>query len=175
MRDLRTHFSTPWALPLALVLASAAAGDAAAQERTTATYDDWVVQCVSVAGSPKACDMVQIAQVQGRNAPFSRVAIAHPERGKPLKLSVEVPPNVTALAEMHIQTSDSDPGLAAPFDRCLPAGCVAQFVIPDDELRRFRAAGKPGKITFKIANGRAIAIPLSFKGFDQAFDALATD
>jgi invasion protein IalB len=173
MRDLRPL----WAPLLATALVMPMAGKAAAQERTTATYDAWVVQCQIAPGPPpqKTCEMAQTTQVQGRNILFSRVAIEHPIRGKPLKLLVQVPVDVSLLASVSIRTSASDPGLIAPFDRCVPAGCFAEFEITDDALRKFRTAAETGKVTFKAANGRDIAIPLSFKGFAQAFDALAVE
>jgi invasion protein IalB len=89
-----------------------------APQRTTATYGDWVVQCVTEAqqAHQKICDMAQSTQVQGRNLPFSRVAIAHPVKG--------------------------------------------------------RAAAGAGKLSFADAGGHEVSVPLSFNGFNQAFDAL---
>ncbi|HLW89968.1 MAG TPA: hypothetical protein VKS78_01535 [Roseiarcus sp.] len=66
MRDFR--LGTAGLLPaLALVATTAVA---AAQERTTASYDDWVVECQTQTGPPeqKLCDMSQISQLQ--NLPF---------------------------------------------------------------------------------------------------------
>ena len=168
-------------LLFALALTVASTGHAAAQQATTATYDDWVLQCQTEAATPpqpvqKACDMVQVTQARGSNNPFSRIAILHAVKGQPIKMVVQVPVNVLLRSEVHIQASDTDPGIVAPFDRCLPGGCFADFELKDDIIKKFRAAGaKPGKLTFKTANGQEIAIPLSFKGFGPAFDALAKD
>lgn len=144
-------------------------------QRTTATYDDWVVECVTLNGPPpqKNCDMVQVAQVQGSNQPFSRVGLGRPAKGEPVKLVVQVPVNVSFGTNVHIRTSDADPGLGAPFARCVPAGCFADFVIKDDAFAKLRAASGAGKLSFADANGHDIAVPLSFKGFAQAFNALA--
>lgn len=148
-----------------------------AQERTTATYDDWVLQCAEVKGSPpthKTCDIEQLTQMQsqGRTVPLSRVAIGKPEKGQPVRLTVQVPVNVYLRTEVRIQASASDPGLAAPFDRCLPAGCFADFALKEDSIKKFRAATAAGKMTFQSANGQNVAIPLSFKGFGPAYEAL---
>jgi invasion protein IalB len=148
-----------------------------APQRTTATYEDWVVQCQTQAGPPleKVCDMAQATQMQGKNLPFSRVAIAHPAKGQPVKLFVQVPINVSFATNVRIQTGDSDPGLAAPFARCVPSGCFADFDIKDDALKRFRTASGAGKLSFADAGGHDVAVPLSFKGFSQAFDALSKE
>jgi invasion protein IalB len=148
---------------------------AEAQESTTATYEDWVLQCQVQSGpsAQKACDIAQVSQVQGR--PVSRVAIAHPQKGQPVKLVVQVPVNVALHGNVRIQASDADAGLTVPFDRCIQVGCFAEFDLRDDELRKFRTATGAGKLTFTAANDQAVAIPVSFKGFGPAFDALTKE
>jgi invasion protein IalB len=152
----------------------AAQGDA--PQSTTATYGDWVVQCQTQAGPPpqKVCDMAQVAQaqVQGRTVPFSRIGIARPAKGEPVRFIVQVPVNVSFATNVRIQTGDSDPGIVAPFARCVPSGCFADFDLKEEMLRKFRAAAAGGKLTFADAGGHEISAPVSFAGFAQAFDAL---
>jgi invasion protein IalB len=148
-------------------------------QRTTATYESWVLECTTQAGPPqqKVCDIAQAvqAQVQGRTIPFSRIGLGHPAKGQPLKLVVQVPVSVTFSTHVKVQTDDNDPGIAAPFARCVPGGCVADFEVGDDVLKKFRAASGKGKISFADATGREITVPLSFNGFNQAFEALAKE
>jgi invasion protein IalB len=148
-----------------------------APQRTTATYDDWIVQCETRPGPPleKLCDMAQVTQVQGRNTPFSRVAIPRPAKGEPVKLVVQLPVNASFATNVHLQTGDGDTGIAVPFARCLPAGCFADIDIGEDALKKFRAASSVGKLSFADASGRDVAVPVSFKGFAQAFDALGRE
>jgi invasion protein IalB len=152
----------------------AAQGDA--PQSTTATYGDWVVQCQTQAGPPpqKLCDMAQVAQaqVQGRTVPFSRIGIARPAKGEPVRFIVQVPVNVSFATNVRIQTADADPGIVAPFARCLPSGCFAEFDLKEEMLRKFRAAAAGGKLTFADAGGHEISAPVSFSGFAQALDAL---
>jgi invasion protein IalB len=144
-------------------------------QRTTATYGDWVVQCVANSSPPPdaICDMSQVTQVQGKNVPFSRVAVAHPDKGQPVKLIVQVPVNVSFATQVHIQTSDDDPGVIAPFANCNPNGCFAEFDLRDDLLKKLYGATSAGKMSFADAGGHAITVPMSFNGFSQAFDALS--
>jgi len=144
-------------------------------QRTTATYGDWVMQCETDVGSPpqKACQIIQSTQVQGKNQPFSLVIIPHPAKGQPVKLVVQVPVNVSFATNVRLRTDDADPGIAAPFARCLPAGCFAEFDLKDDVLKKFRAAtAVVGKLSFADGGGHDLAVPLSLKGFAQAYDAL---
>jgi invasion protein IalB len=143
-------------------------------QRTTATYDDWVMQCETQAGSPpqKACQITQTTLVQGKNQPFSLVAIPHPTKGQPVRLVIQVPVNASFATNVRIRTDDADPGIAAPFARCVPAGCFAEFDLKDDYLKKLRALSGLGKFSFADAGGHDVSIPLSFKGFVQAYDAL---
>jgi invasion protein IalB len=121
--------------------------------------------------------MSQVAQVttQGRSSPFSRVAVAHPVKGQPVKLVVQVPVNASFSSNVHIQSSDTDAGITAPFSRCVPSGCFAEFEIKEDVLKKLRTVSGAGKVSFSDATGHDVAVPVSFKGFGQAIDALAKE
>ena len=173
MRHLHFH-PTPL---LAAALVVALALSAAAQERTSASYEDWVLQCETQTGPParKVCEIMQTTQMQGRNVPVSRVAVAHPEKGQPVKLTAQVPVNIQLAGNIRLQASDADAGLTVPFNTCVPAGCFAELELKDDAIRKFRAATDAGKLTYKTTNGQPVVIPVSFKGFGRAFDALGKE
>jgi invasion protein IalB len=148
-------------------------------QQTSATYEDWVVQCETRAGPPaeKLCEMQQMtqAQVQGASRPFTRVIIPRPQKGQPAKLLVQVPVNVSFRTDVRIVPSETDPGLTAPFSQCVPAGCFAEIEIKDDAIKRLGAITAPGKLTFADAGGHEISVPISFKGFIAAYEALLKD
>jgi invasion protein IalB len=144
-------------------------------QRTTASYGDWVVRCEIIPGPPpqKSCDMEQLAQVQGQAQPISRVAIPLPPKGEGPKIFIQLPINVSFAVPLKITADTKDAGISTPFRRCVPAGCFAEVELKDDLQKKFRAAAaEPGKIVFKDAADRDVTIPLSFKGFAQAFEAL---
>jgi invasion protein IalB len=146
---------------------------------TTASYANWVLSCDTVPGPPpqKTCEIAQIvqAQAQGRTAPFSRISIAHPVKGQPVKLTVQVLPSVVFSTAVRLQAADNDTGISVPFARCALTGCFADFDIKDDMMRKFRAATGNGKVTYADFTGKEVVVPLSFSGFTQAFDALAKE
>ena len=155
-----------------------ASGTASAQQSRTATYSDWVLQCVNDAETPpkKTCDIFQTTQVVGKNLTFSRIGIEGPIKGKPVKLITQLPVNVSLHSPVQIQLPDnSAPAIAAPFDRCVPTGCFAEIELKTDVLKIFNASEGTGKVTFKDASGRSLTVPLSLKGFRPAFDALAKE
>jgi invasion protein IalB len=146
-----------------------------AQQSTTASYEDWTVRCATRAGPPpqKLCEMEQLSHLQGKEQPFSRVAIARPEKGKPIALVVELPVNVWLATGIRIEIGGKDANLSAPFARCGPAGCFAEIALNDAAMQKFRDGTAPATIVFTNVAQRQVTIPLSFKGFGQAFDALA--
>jgi len=143
-------------------------------QRTTASYGDWVVRCEVAPGPPpqKNCDMEQQALVQGQATPLSRALVPMPQKGEPPKLFLVLPLNVSFSGPVKVMTNDKDAGITTPFRRCVPAGCIAEIELKDDLQKKFRASTETGKILFKDAADRDFAIPLSFKGFAQAFEAL---
>jgi invasion protein IalB len=146
-------------------------------QSTTATYADWVVQCLTRAATPqekaeKLCEMAQVTQLQGKNVPFSRIAVERPTKEQPTKLIVQVPVNASFATPVHVQTADADPGMTSPFARCVPGGCFAEFDLKEEALRKLRAANGVGKLSFADAGGHDVAVPLSFNGFAQAYEAL---
>lgn len=177
MPKIADEYRTRCALAAAFVAALAGNSPVSAQQSTAATYDDWVVRCVTEQGPPpkKACDMDQITKVQGQPNPLSRVAISRPVKDQPIKLVIQLPVNISLSAPVRLHTGEKDPGTATPFQRCLPAGCFAELELRDDVVKRLRTATERGRITFKDAGERDVVIPLSFKGFGNAFDALAKE
>jgi invasion protein IalB len=151
----------------------ATSGSAFAQQSTAATYGDWVVRCV-MQGMPakKTCDMEQTTEAQGKNIPISHVAIAQPMKAPPFSLIVQLPVNVWLATGVKIEMNDKDAGFAGHFVYCAPAGCFADVEVSADTLKKFRVATAPGRIVFKNAGQRDVAIPISFKGFGEAYDAL---
>jgi invasion protein IalB len=151
-----------------------AAAPATTPESTTATYADWTVQCGRRIGSPSqmVCAMMQTTQVRGKGKVFSRVVIIHSAKGEPYRLTVELPVDASFTQAVRIETNDADTLLSAPFERCVPIGCFANIDLGTGALQKLRAAAGAGKLLFADAVGRDIAVPLSFKGFSKALDAI---
>ena len=169
MNDFR-----PWLLSVAVLVAAPTHGFA--QQQTTATYEDWTVRCVASGKPPKkVCDLEQLSHLKGTERPFSRIEISRPAKGQPLRLLVQVPVNVSLATGVRVQVDGRDWGLAGPFRRCLLAGCFATIALKDGVLKTFGATKAPVRIVYANAAKAKVAIPLSLKGFSQAFDALTKE
>jgi invasion protein IalB len=119
--------------------------------------------------------MVQYTQVKGQQGVLTQVAIGRPVKGQPVKIVVQVPIGVWLPSGVTLITGSKDPGLSATFKRCAAAGCFADTDVRDDTIRKLRALTDQGHINFKDGAQKDVSLPVSFKGFGAAYDALSKD
>jgi invasion protein IalB len=166
------------AMPPAAAPAPSPGGEAGGPERTSAQFGDWMVQCVVLPQTGRrACEMAQTVQDPQRQQPVAVVALGRAAKEQPLKLAIRVPVNVlvSAPAQLVLEGSAGEP-VALAFQRCTinPVGCFAERELREDLLRRLRArpAEQAARIAWRDAGGGEAAIPVSFRGFAAAYDAL---
>jgi invasion protein IalB len=144
-------------------------------QQTTATFEDWIVRCETRAGPPKqkVCEMVQFTQVKGRTGVLTQIAIGRPVKGQPIKVVIQVPIGVWLPSGAALAPGGNNGNISADFKRCVPSACFAEVEVHDDTIRKLRAMHEAGKLQFKDGNQKDVAIPVSFKGFGAAYDALS--
>ena len=159
-----------------------AANEGGGPERTTAQFGDWAVQCAvlpqgTANASRRICEMAQLVQDQQRQQPVAVVAIGRTAKEQPMRIAVRVPVNVIVSAPAQL-VLDGTPGEPATlgFTRCTlsPVGCFAERELRDDLLRRLRgrAPEQGGRIVWRDGGGGEASIPVSFRGFAAAYEAL---
>lgn len=145
-------------------------------ERTSAQFGDWAVQCVATQQGRRICEMAQTVQDQARNQPVAVIAIGRLSREQPMKLAVRLPVNVAVAVPAQFSLEGGGEPMSMGFTRCsiVPVGCFAERDLRDDLLRRLRTrtAEQPGRITWRDANGAEATIPVTFRGFGAAYEAL---
>jgi invasion protein IalB len=145
-------------------------------QATTATYGDWVLRCQKQGeGAPaiKTCEVAQSLQVQGQADPVVQIAIGRLSQKDPLKLVIVVPTNVSfpSTPQLAIDEKDEHPAMLT-WRRCVPGGCVAETIVKDDLLKRWRSQSGRGRLQIKDAGNRDVVLPFSFRGLSEALDAL---
>jgi invasion protein IalB len=146
---------------------------------TTASFGDWTLRCQRVSDNPKSariCEVAQVLQSQGQQAPIAQIAIGRAAAGEPLRVTAVMPVSISFPSAVQIAIGEKD---AKPLElgwrRCIPSGCFADAALGDDVIKQWRKASEPGRIVFKDAAGRDLALPLSTRGLDQAVEALAKE
>jgi invasion protein IalB len=119
--------------------------------------------------------MIQATQNQ-QQQPVSVLAIGRLTRTDPLRLVARVPVNALVAQPARL-TLEGDQPLTLPFRHCSanPVGCYAELELRDEAmLRRLRGRTpeQPGKLEFREPAGQDVGIPVSFRGFGAALEAL---
>jgi invasion protein IalB len=154
---------------------------------TTATYGTWVLRCVRVAAAAgetgskagrlgtRSCEVVQTVQVQGQQQPVAQLAIGRLPGEETLIMTAVLPVNVSLPGAVRVVADAKAPaeaaGVALAWKRCAGGSCIADAQ-PDDEALDALRSGSAGQVRFTDAAGRTVAIPLSWRGLDQALSAL---
>jgi invasion protein IalB len=166
---------TPAATPPSTAPAiTAPATPADAPERTSAVFGDWTVQCVTRTPGNRVCEMVQGTQNQ-QQQPVSVLAVGRLAKTDPLRMVARVPVNAMVSQAARLTLEGGEP-LTLPFRHCInQVGCFAEFELRDETvLRRLRGRTpeQPGKLEFRDPAGQEVTIPVSFRGFVAALEAL---
>lgn len=92
---------------------------------------------------------------------------------KKLRLTVVLPNNATIPAQPTVANEDAGQDeVKLAWHRCMPGGCFADALLPDDVVKAWRNSTEQGRITFRDGLGRDIGVPISFRGLSPALDAL---
>jgi invasion protein IalB len=137
-----------------------------AQQRTTATYDEWTVSCVE---NQKVCEITSSQQLEGQSAIASQITISGLAKDKPARISIQIPPNAWIASGIKLTADEKDTGIAAAFRWCVPSRCLADVEVKQDILKKLADLGdRPGNLVFQDATQHDQKIPFSFKGLGQA-------
>jgi invasion protein IalB len=152
---------------------------AAAPSRTTASFGDWTLRCDRLADAtpPKrSCELGLTVQHAGDQTVLAQVAVGRPAAGEPLRFTAVLPANISVGTAPKLLVDAKDAGAVdLAWVRCLPGGCIATAGVSDDLLRKLKASANPGQLEYRDAAGREIKLPISWRGFGEAFEALGKE
>ncbi|MBB4199612.1 hypothetical protein CCR94_14935 [Rhodoblastus sphagnicola] len=149
---------------------------------TTATFGDWLMRCQRLGEADKAqkvCEIVQTIQAgpQGQQQqPIAQLAFGRVKSSDPWRITAHLPNNILLPSVVRFTTGEKD---AKPTElswrRCVPVGCFADASATDAQWKYYRAQTENGALDFTDGVGRPVKLPISFRGFAQAADALAKE
>jgi invasion protein IalB len=146
---------------------------------TSANFGDWTLRCQRLgngAETRRVCEVTQQIRAQDQQNPVAELAIGRLKKADPLRLTVVLPVNVTISNPPSFSADSKVPELLdLVWRKCLPGGCIADALMTDDVLRRWKTQAGAERITWTDAAGRDFTIGLSFRGLAQALDALSRE
>ncbi|MCR0981200.1 invasion associated locus B family protein [Roseomonas populi] len=139
-------------------------------DRTSATYDNWTLNCGRSGGIERRCEVSQTL-VNPQGQPLVQLVARRDAAAGSVTFSAQVGVNVT-VSEAARLTPEGQPGLTLPFARCLPRGCFAEVALPEAALPGLARAAETARLEFRNAEGGAVAFAVSLRGLATALDAL---
>jgi len=160
----------------ALLVALAAAGHAFAQAQpqgqpaaNAETYKDWVVGCDPPKDGVRQCGMVQNLTVKETGQMVARLTVQQERNGE--RVGILLGPLGTSLAAGVTTQVDAGPQNRLQFEQCVPAGCVARWLLDPRTLDALKR-GRTLTVGFASVDGRKVNIPMSLLGFGEGLAAL---
>jgi invasion protein IalB len=152
---------------------------APAPDRTTASFGDWVLRCdrrTDLTPPQRFCELGQTVQRQGDTGAQAQFALGRLVATDPMRFTLVLPINIGFQPAPKLVVEGPDAlSLDLGWVRCLPSGCFANAAVSDDMLRKMRAQKGAGRLDYHDGATRDVVLPISFKGFSEAFDALTTE
>lgn len=148
-------------------------GSAEAEPQDGQKFQDWMVRCQSAATGAAAppCFIFQNVVESDKDRQIMMFVVAYPPgQGRP-RAVVILPLGIDLRGGIEIAIDDGAPQRHA-FISCFQDGCQVHIDLDDAVLAGFKR-GIKGFITFRsLPDGRAVRLPISFKGFTAALKSL---
>jgi invasion protein IalB len=135
---------------------------------SVSTYGDWRTGCPPASMKDAKCQVIQEVLDSRNGSPVVRIAVGTSKDNKPL-LDLTLPLGV-ALEPGAGLILGSDPVRVFKYRTCGQGGCIAETTLDDKAMASF-ASSKDGKVLVAGIDGKPVAIPISLKGYSDAYSA----
>lgn len=161
-------------IPILVTLASLIAGLTlanAAPFKVRKTLGHWHVSCGTPPGSTgEKCALVQDVTDETRPNYSLRVIFLRSKDGKKEVLRVVAPLGVLLPTGLGLKIDNTDMG-HAPFMKCGKIGCIAEVVVTDKIVSKFKTGKNAIFIIFQTPEV-GIGFPVSLNGFNDGYQTL---
>jgi invasion protein IalB len=141
---------------------------------TTKAFGGWSLHCQPPheQGAEPLCVIAQTVQSSGGKL-LAIISIGHQHPSDPYNIVVTLPPNVGLPSSVHIRTGGDDKwGVELPWQRCIPGACIAGTELAPATLVHWGSLQTDGKIVFVVGSGDEVSVPITMRGFGDAYKAL---
>lgn len=163
------------ASPAAAAPSSAGTGP----DTTTASFGDWTLRCdrrQDMTPPQRFCEMAYAVQKPGDATVLGQLAVGRVTHDQPLRFTAVLPVNVALKALPKLIADGPEPvSVELAWSRCIIGACFSDAAATDEVLRRLRARTEPGRIDYRDGTDREASLPISFRGFGQALEALGRE
>ena len=152
-------------------------GTSPSPDATTASFGDWTLRCdrrLDVTPPQRFCELAHVVQKPGESAILGQLAVGRVGKGDPLKITAVLPVSVALKILPKLVADRPEPlSVELTWTRCVVGACFSDVTASDEILKRLRALKEPARIEYRDGTDREASLPISFRGFGEALDALA--
>jgi len=139
------------------------------------TYRDWVVSCRNVSpqdsqSDTRLCEMTQDLRRQDGGQRVLSVAL-RPAEDTQVGVLTLITPFGLKVSDLVTVEIDDTAVLQAPFETCLPAGCIVQAQIDQAALTAMQR-GENAVVRLPTTAGETFQVSISLLGFTAAWNRL---
>jgi invasion protein IalB len=138
-----------------------------------AVFQDWRVRCApddAASGQAGICEAYQFIVDDKTQKAVLEIVVAYPPGKDNAVGAVIVPLGVLLPAGIAVAVDGKEIG-KLPYQRCVPKGCVSQFVFTPEIYKSWQA-GTKATVTVANGGGKEITLPVSLLGFTDATTAV---
>jgi invasion protein IalB len=138
--------------------------------KVAGSYGNWTLLCGKEGKAPKErCSLVMPLVEKDSQKLVFRVIVTYGPKNR-LILRVDSPTGIALQRGLEF-SPDTQKIYRMAFQTCLPMGCKALLLMPDD-LKKELIASKQGAITVYALNGKAVRTVAGLAGFAEGLAAL---
>lgn len=136
------------------------------------TYDAWTVQCANTMEGEQARRTCQMSQELLQQESRQRLLLfAITKKGESSAKATLIMPFGLLLSEgVRVQIAEKELVRSA-YRTCLPAGCIAEFDLPDASIEQLKTADT-ASVLMTVHTGQPMKTDVSLKGFAAAYRRL---
>ena len=136
------------------------------------TYADWVVECYEQTASKAKCQVYQRILFKGGKSVALVVTVTPPVEEQVGRVQIALPLGIKLSQGAKFKVDENfNYGMA--IDRCTNRGCIIENTMPQPLIESMNI-GQQATISVVTENGSPFNIPLSLKGFKEAYTRLVT-
>ena len=159
--------------PVLAQAANPSPDESAAPHITSKAFGSWTLHCQPAheEGAEPLCAVAETVQTAS-NKVIAVISIGRRHPGDPVNIVVSLPANVSFPNSVHIRTDKDDKwGLELQWQRCIPGACIAGGELNPAAIAHWSSLQTDGNIVFQDAAGDEVAVPMSLRGFGDAYNA----
>ncbi len=139
-----------------------------AMAKVEGSFGNWTLLCGKEDQSERCSLVMPLVEKELQKLVFRVIVTPGPENR--LVLRVDTPTGIALPRGLEF-SPDTKKIYRMAFQTCLPMGCKALLLVPDD-LKKDILASKQGAITVYALNGKAVRTVTTFTGFAEGLAAL---